>query len=307
MMERNGDPSDDGNANRVTSAELVRSFAKWREAAHSAPVQITTHGRVSHILSGIKLHEQMARPDTNENASTADEYLSNFSEWLDECMLLCDTDEKILYANARVRQSLGITTKHVGMTLGQAMPEVEDSVVQLQYRRTLRSGEALVADLPSVFDPERWMSLRTIRLGNRLILMMRDITDEVHQFRMADAKAALYAAISNHPLVGYVRVDARGLIAKTDASFDGWIGLSSEKIEGIRLSDLVSRDMRPAFRNVLDAVLQQNERQYVEVELIPNHEEKLQVKCSVQPLRGAYGSEGAAVVMTRAPASVSQS
>jgi len=294
------DPNTEKATTQVTSAELVRSFAKWRDASQTAPVYITTHGRVSHVLAGARLHHQLIRPSIEDGILSPDERLTGLGEWLKESLILCTPDEEILYANARARQYCHLPPLRKGLTLTEAMPDLEGSVVQVQYRRTLATGEALNADIPSMFGEGRWTHLQTIPLGNRLVLLLRDITEEVERYRMADAKEGMLEAISLHPDVSYARITPRGLIEKTDDSFEEWMGLAQDKLHGTRLQDLVMREQRLAFRGVLDKVFEENLPQQTEVQLTPNHSGVLSVKIAIVPLHGAYGMEGASVIMTRA-------
>ncbi|WP_120078122.1 PAS domain-containing protein [Aurantiacibacter odishensis] len=291
----------DVRKNHVTSAELVRSFAKWRDASQTTPIFVTTHGRPSHVLTSARLFQQLTQNSGRENTLLAEEQLTGLADWLGESIILCTADEEIIYANARARQYCRLPALRPGITLAEAMPALEGSVIQVQYRRTMATGEALQADIPSVFAKDCWTHLQSIPLGDRLVLMMRDITDEVEHYRMADAKHAMLDAISLHPDVSYVHITLRGLIEATDPSFRKWMDVSDEKLCGVRLGDLVVRKQRLAFRNALDRVYEDNERQQIEIELMPNKAASLRVKLAIVPLQGAYGLEGASVIMTRVP------
>ncbi len=283
----------------VTSAELVRSFAKWRETALSRPVAITTHGRVSHVLTGAEIFEQMARPAGGSGAMTADQQLISLSERLKEGLLVCDRDEVILYANRQAKEFLDLEPLQPGVRLTQCLPELEGSVMQVQYRRTIETREALAADLPSQRRKGRWVNFQSIPLGEQFVLLLRDITEEVERYRMADAKEAMLEAISRNPDVSYVRLSPRGLIAMADATLEDWLGISHEKLMGIRLDDVIVREHQHAFRKILDKVLERDCATNCDLDLLANKGASLNVHCAIVPLCGAYGVEGASMIMTR--------
>lgn len=291
----------DVRKNHVSSAELVRSFARWRDTSQTTPVFVTTHGRPSHVLTSARLFQQLTHGAGDESPLSAEEQLTGLADWLGESVILCTAQEEIIYANARARQYCRLPALRRGLTLAEAMPSLEGSVIQVQYRRTMATGEALQADIPSVFAKDCWTHLQSIQLGDRLVLVMRDITDEVEHYRMADAKLALLDAISLHPDVSYVRITPRGLIEATDQSFRDWMGVADAKLIGVRLGDLVVRQQRLAFRKALDRVYEDNEQERIEIELMPNKSATLWVRLAIVPHHGAYGLEGASVIMTRVP------
>lgn len=284
---------------QVSSAELVRSFAKWRDLSQTAPVYITTHGRVSHVLTGARLYDQIARPEDNESLLSTDDRLTGLSEWVNEGIILCTSDERIIFANQRAKQFFKLPHLNARTTLVEAMPQIEGSVMQVQCRRTIQTGEPITAELPSLLSEGRFMRLKTVPLGERMVIMARDITEEVERYRMADAKSAMLEAIGLHPSVGYIRITARGTIEMTDASFDKWVGISPDKLIGTRLEDLAVRTMRALFRATLDEVLETSASRQIEVELMPNRTGSLRLHCSIVPLAGAYGIEGATIIATR--------
>lgn len=300
MLESNK-LQDETEVESVTSAELVRSFAKWREAAFSRPVPITTHGRVSHVLTGAELFEQMtrSRPAGGNGAMTTDQQLISLSERLKEGLLLCDSDEVILYANRQAKEFLDLEPLRPGTRLAQCLPELEGSVMQAQYRRTMEAKEALSADVPSLRRKGRWVNFQSIPLGEQFVLLVRDITEEVERYRMADAKEAMLEAISRNPDVSYVRLSPRGLIAMADSTLEDWIGIANEKLMGIRLDDLIVREHQHAFRKILDKVLERDCASNCDLDLLANRDEPLSAHCAIVPLRGAYGIEGASIIMTR--------
>lgn len=251
------------------------------------------------MLTSARLFQQLTRKSADENSLSAEEQLASLADWLSVGVILCSAEEEIIFANAQARQYCRLPALERGLLLTEAMPTLEGSVIQVQYRRAMATGEALQADIPSIFSKGCCTHLQSIPMGDRLVLIMRDITDEVENYRLADAKHAMLEAISQHPDVSYVRISPRGLIEATDRSFREWMGIANEKLCSVRFGDLVVRKERLAFRNALDQVFEHGESQQIELELMPNKSAGLRVMLSIVPLQGAYGLEGASIIMTR--------
>ncbi|MWV28432.1 PAS domain-containing protein [Erythrobacter sp. GH3-10] len=241
----------------------------------------------------------MMQPAGDDGEMSTDDRLTALADWLKEGFILCTADEEILYINQSARQYLGLQSLKPGTQLSDAFPEFDGSVMQVQFRRTLEKNEALTADIPTQRRQGRWVNFQSIPLGDRLILLFRDITEEVERYRKADMKAAMLEAIDRNPQVSCVRLSQRGLIDMADKSIEDWLGICNAKLIGIRLHDVILREERHAFRNALDRVIEQNQPCNCDATLMANREEQVSVHCAMVPLRGAYGTEGVTIIMTR--------
>ncbi|AKM10701.1 PAS domain-containing protein [Croceicoccus naphthovorans] len=281
----------------ATAAEVVRSFSHWRDVANTNPVYITNHGRETHVLLDIGSFRELSMPGAGGSAGGED--LIGLAEWINEAILICDGDLRIDYANrvagAVCRKPVGELT---GKMLVEALPSVAGSLMEVHARRTVIGGEPSAADLPSPFHDGAWLRFQSFPLGKSNVLMFRDITEDVQRHRLADVKAAILDAMSVHGEVGYVRVSIRGTIERIDDPFSKMVELDESRLIGIGLADLVVREERPAFRDALESVLQGGPSQKLRVGFLSNSGEVAYARLSIVQLHGAYGAEGAVVLLT---------
>lgn len=283
----------------VTAAELVRSFAKWRDLSRQKPVHVTNHGRETHILLGVEIYQALAGGVARAENPTADEDETiNFADWIDDAVIIYDQHLNITFAN---RVATAICRRPLQPLIGQpltvALPEAAGTLLEVHARRTAVGSEPNGADIPSPFHAGSWLRIHTFPLGRRTVLMFRDISDEVERHRLADVKSALIDTMTLHGGIGYVRLSQRGEIERVDPPFCAMLGLPEERLVGVPLADLVDRSQRAEFRTAVDAVLRQGDRAKIDAAFLTNTGALVHVTAAICPLHGAYGAEGAVILM----------
>lgn len=285
----------------VSAAEFVRSFSQNRERAAREPVFISHHGRDTHVMLGIEQYEDLtARSgDGSSNSGLHLDGLSELARWVELAVIITDKQFNVVFSNRIAQAVSGYSSAHLlDRELTVAMPEIRKSLFETQARRTLNTREPAVVEFPSPFNGEAWIRLQTAPVGDYLVLIFRDISDDVTRYRLADVKAALIDALDAHGAVGYVRVSLRGTIERVDQPFSEMLGLAQDRLLGLSILDLVARESRAAFRSELDAILTHGEPRRIEVDLISNRVPALPVKIGLASLHGTYGSEGAVLIVT---------
>lgn len=283
----------------VTAAELVRSFAKWRDLSRLKPVHVTNHGRETHVLLGVEMYEALAgRNSAGDSGHGGVDEAVNFADWIDDAVILYDEHLNITFAN---RVATAICRRPlqplIGQPLTMALPEVAGTLLEVHARRTAIGSEPNAADIPSPFNAGSWLRIHAFPLSQRNVLMFRDISDEVERHRMADVKSALIETMTLHGEIGYVRLSQRGEIERVDPPFCEMLGLSEQRLLGVPLADLVERSQRARFRSALDSVLRDGFRIKLHAPFLTNSGEETVVTAAVCPLHGAYGAEGAVILM----------
>lgn len=289
------DPGPDAN---VTAAELVRGFAKWRDAAMNNPVFISTHGRVTHVLTSADQFQSMAQAAAN-TSGVGQESLYGLADYVREGVLVVNPEERILYSNPYAKSYFGFPDNPVDKGLLELLPGLAGTMFMSQLRRTATSREPLTADLPSALNPGRWIHYQTIPLQSNVVITFRDITEEVTAHRLADVKEVTIQAISMHPDVGYFRISPTGTIERADDTFSEWIGLSASRLQGVKVVDLIAREDRVTVSEALEIVLRGEAAQRFRANFTTNHDQPLCADCVLMGLHGAYGLEGAVVIFTR--------
>ena len=283
---------------RATAADFVRSFAKWRDKAQSNPVEIASHGRVTHVMVSSSEYERL-RAGTSCPPKVPEIALFGLAEWMKDAIIATDREGRIVYSN-NVAKALTSVDLPGDASIGliAALPILRGTVIELNYDRTRASHEPTYAEVPSPFRQDGWLLCRTIPLNGRVILILSDITEEFQRDRMADTKQAIVKAMIQHGSVGYIRVSARGVIKEIEDPFCDWLNLPGDRIRGRTLMDFVSREYRLAFREALELVLDGSECDPFDLALMPNGPGELRLKCAMSQLRGQFGVEGAVLLCT---------
>ena len=285
---------------RATAADFVRSFAKWRDKAQSHPVEIASHGRVTHVMVSSSEYERL-RAGTACSPKLPEIALFGLAEWMKDAIIAADGDGRIVYSNnvAKALTSVDLPGD-ASVGLIAALPILRGTIIELNYDRTQASHEPTYAEVPSPFRQDGWLLCRTIPLNGRVILILSDITEEFHRDRMADTKQAIVKAMTKHGSVGYIRISARGVIKEIEDPLCDWLNLPSDRIRGRTLMDFVSREYRLPFREALETVLDGGACPTFDLALIPNGPGELKLKCAMSQLRGQFGVEGAVLLCTMA-------
>lgn len=281
----------------ATAAEVVRAFSHWRDVASDKAVFITNHGKETHVLLDIEKYRELTS-DSGKSVGNGNE-LVGLAEWIDEALVICDSDLRIQYAN-RVAGAIcrKNSTEFAGRLLVEALPSVAGSLMEVHARRTVVGGEPSAADIPSPFKEGAWLRFQSFPLAGTNVLMFRDITEDVQRHRLADVKTSILEAMSVHGEVGYVRLSIRGTIERIDDPFARMVELDEDRLMGIALVDLVTREDRVVFRDTLEGVLRGGPPQRMEVGFLNNSGKVAYAKLSIVQLHGAYGAEGAVVMLT---------
>lgn len=285
----------------VPAANFVRSFSKWRDEALVKPVFVTNHGRITHALVSIDQFVQM-KEDQGEREAQANPF--ELAEWIDEAIIICDRDLIVesmnRVASAACRMS---SSQCVGRNLYECLPQLRGTLFDVHLMRTVEVNDSTSADIPSPLREGGWLRMQSFPLHQRNVLMFRDITEEVERHRLADVKAALLEAMSVHNAIGYVRVSVSGQIERVDEPFCDLLGVREDRLCGARLVELVSREKRVAFKSALGEAMNGDGPRRLVSSFISNAGETDDVVVAIVQLRGAYGAEGAVILLT--PADVS--
>ena len=293
-------------SNAVTAAELVRNFAECRETAAKQDLYITHHGRATHVLVGVEQYHGLKAAAEHARTELGPEdsvhLLRTLAEWLDEAVILCDAEMKILFVN-RVTQAICRRSAQelIGRPLLEALPQTGRRLLEIHARRTVVGSELSSADIPSPFHKDAWLRFQSFPLGSLNVLMFRDITDDVQRHRLADVKEAMLAAMSLHGGVAYLRLSVRGTIELVNEPFSKLIGLPEERLISIPLTDVVATGDRVLFRDALEDVLRTGGSRKLAIRILTNEGDLAIVHVALVPLQGAYGAEGVVMVATPEP------
>ncbi len=187
----------------------------------------------------------------------------------------------------------------VSRNIWDALPELDGSVTQTYIRHTVETGEPSSADIPSLFRPGAWRRLDVFAFGGGAAILVRDITANMRDNRLADVKKAAFDAITLHGMIGYLHLSPRGHIEQIDESMCAMLQLPASRLQGIDVADIVPIGKRVAFRNSLENVLRGKGHIQIDTAFLANDGGAFPVEVAITGLRSTYGIEGAVIVVTR--------
>lgn len=256
----------------VSAAEFVRKFARFRDEAHDSPVFITHHGRETHVLCPIDVWKNSSCSQAEALAPSRND-CANFAlaDWIDDGIIACDEDLRIVFANRNAHALLRVRAGTlIGRVLTEALPAIAGSLLEVQVRQTLVHGHPNMADIPSPFVEDAWLRFQAFPLDDRLVIRLHDITQEVARHFKANVKEAIIRALDMHGAISYVRISLRGTIERVDLPFCDLLGLPEERLIGITLADLIPMPDKASFRNHLEQVLRGEEAIRLTTRLLTN-------------------------------------
>lgn len=282
---------------RVSAADFTRQFGQLRQALGDGAVHVTHHGRETHVLVSAARYRELNRSGARSTLPS----FTALAEWVDHAVLVVDEAGVVRFANGPAHAMLDQPADSLsGMDLYRAVPALVGSVIEMHLRRAQWTGERASADLPSVGRTDRWWRLAFHPAAGATTVLIRDITGAVTRDRLADETAALAAAVAAHGGIARLRLNPRGHIETADAGFCVLVGLDADRLRGVALTDLIPTARKPAVRECLDRVLGDGGTGAFDAELLSNTGAAIPVASVVSILRGTYGTEGAAVLITRA-------
>lgn len=281
----------------VRASEFARQFGHLSQAGRT--VFVTHHGRETHALLPIANYHEFVATAKNDDH---DAIFSNqeLADWLPLLLVVIDDQRTIVMANrtahAMARKAEGALP---GRGLFDAFPALRETMFESYCNRTERTGEPCSFELPGLFGSDTWHRMETFRTHQGVVMLARDITDDVKAYRLADTKKALIEAILAHGGIGYIWFNVRGRIEQVDEAMSDLLQLPRERLSNVPVIDLVPVGQRVMLRDVIEGVLSEGGTQRFETEFLCNDGTVVPAVGAIKDLRGLYGSEGAVMVVTR--------
>ncbi len=303
MMPEHISTTDVGGAQNptVSSADFARRFGQLRQMQDDQAIYVTHHGRTTHVLSTFRHYDALrsgaeAGQATGATAPAMDELANCFGMGV----LLIDYDLRIVVANrvahAQLERDDGAL---VGLHVFEAVPVLKGSLIETYVRRSVASKEPYSAEIPSLFRADTWVRVDIHPFAKYVTVLFHDITDDMKQHRLADARKSMREAIAVHDGIGYACLNTRGHIDQAEPTFCDIVRLPEERLRHVAMADLVPVAHRVAFREALDKVLSGEGARTIDSAMLSNEGVAVPVRITLAELRGSYGNEGAIVLLTR--------
>ena len=229
--------------------------------------------------------------------------VAQLAAWIDQGLILIDGSGRILHANpALLALAPYDPTRLIGRDIFEAMPEWRGTLAEAYLRRAIGARETALFEMASPFQNERWLQCRIAPVGERLALLVRDVSREVRGVRSPGAGETMLRALDYNQHVAVVRLSPSGAIEAIHGRFAALIGLPDSRLIGVRFADLVDALDRIAVMTAIEGVIARDEGDAIVARLVARSGEAVPVHIGIARAGDGRRAEGVTMVVSRDPA-----
>lgn len=262
------------------------------------PVTITYHGRPRYVLLAAESWDAERSISDGESARRELEY-QFLIEHMDGGLLIADPMLRITDASSTAALILGRSAATlVGTPITDVLPAPTHAPLLSSLRQVLRSGEQAQFDL--LFDQENNTRLRVRAFSwvEGVALLLRVSHDDDEQARLSE-QAALERARQAHGGIEVLRLDVRGTVEQVEVEFARRLGLTREKVLGLRFADLLALDDRAVARDAIERVLGgRAAAEAFDARLLSDGAEGIPARIALAPIANGFTVGGAMALVT---------
>ncbi|MBB6424509.1 PAS domain-containing protein [Sphingopyxis sp. JAI128] len=290
---------------RVSAAEFIRGFANWRLQSARKPVVVTHHGKDAHVLISLDDYRRLGGDSQTGPAPAGNlqDSLASIVDCLRDGAIVIDREWRILSVNpAASDMAERPAASLIGDHLASALPQLAESLLFQRIIRLIDHRERFSGDVPGILRPRQWLHIDLVPLPVGGAILLRDVSDAMESFASADMRQALATAVDIDGAIGHARLSVRETIEAANDTLTGMVGVDAVAIRRVRFSALLALGRRAAFAEAIEGVFRSGQPVRVASQIVTREGEALDVVLSIAEIRGAYASEGAIVLVTRARA-----
>lgn len=277
----------------VTASNLVRNFGEWQDRALGEPVYILHRGRPKLALASIEFLSRLTRSVGKGDESDA------LIDAFDEPVLIFDDAVRIVRHNRAASSYFGLSNGTSGFGQSSDRP-LEIAALQLARRvATHHIAERIDAALAQ--DSERRVEVSASPIGDRVLLVVRDLSVREAHARSTALVAATAAAIDHQEQLATARLNQRGHVAQPSLSLARMTGVSADQLGTTRFATLFAVQSRVGVGDATERVLRGGEAERIDGELIVDGSKSRAVSLTLSAIVTRLGVEGAIAVVTAQP------
>ncbi|WP_257550153.1 PAS domain-containing protein [Sphingopyxis sp. DBS4] len=288
-----------GETQRVSAADFIRGFGNWRLQAARRPVVVTHHGKDAHVL--ISLDDYRRLGDADMPSSSLRDSLADLVESIRDAVLLIDRERRIAAVNPAASDMLETAAAElIGRPLADAVPALASHLLLAHVNRLLDHRERFAGDVPGLLRPRQWLRVELVPLPVGGAILLRDISAAMDEQRVGDTRRAFVDAAEAHGAIGRASISVREAIEDANGALTAMVGVDPIAIRRVRFSAMIAMGERAAFLDALETLFRTGAPARLISALVTREGTALPVTLAMAERRGAYASEGAVVVVTKA-------
>jgi PAS domain-containing protein len=229
--------------------------------------------------------------------------LAQLAAWIDQGLILIDAAGRILHANAALLALAPCDpARIIGRDIFEAMPEWAGTLAEAYLRRAIGARATALFELASPFLAGAWLQCRIAPVGNRIALLLRDVSREVRGIRGAQAGEAMLRALDCNDHVAMVRLSPSGAIETIHGRFAALVGLPDSRLIGIRFADLVDAPYRPAMAAAIEGAIARGDGDTIAARLLARSGALIPVHVGMAAAGEGRRAEGVTLIVSLAAA-----
>lgn len=288
---------------RVSAADFIRGFANWRLQSARKPVVVTHHGKDAHVLISLDDYRRLDGESAAAIATKANmlrDSLAALVESVRDGVILVDRHRRIAALNPAAADMLeAAATDLVGLELVAALPRLDDTLLMPHIARLIDYRERFSGDIPGLLRPNQWLHVDLVPLAVGGAIVMHDVSDALDAYASDNGRRGLAIALEADGGIGHARISVRETVEDANEALTAMVGTDPAAIRRVRFSALLAVGQRQRFVAALESVFRTGEPARIASELVSREGAIIPVSLSIAELRGAYASEGAAILVTR--------
>lgn len=289
-----------GQAMSVSAAEFVRRFGTWQEQIAADPLFVTHHGRRRLVMLSAASYDRLVEEVPNEAAGDRDLAVRHdiLLDQMESGMVAVDAGLRVMQLNAAAASYFRISRDAaIGRPIDADCRDLAESVARGHMARAISAGEVAQVDLPSVTHAGGWLRVRIFPYGAGAACLFRSIGAEQEMRRIAEAEAALRAALAAEGDIGIGQLTLRATFCDVDATLAGLAGFVRASLMQVRLVDILPLGRRVAAATAIEGVLTGGPAVAWESALLVNNGGERAVRIAAAPVRGSFAVDGAMVAI----------
>ncbi|UKK84819.1 PAS domain-containing protein [Sphingopyxis sp. BSN-002] len=284
---------------RVSAADFIRGFASWRLQAARKPVVVTHHGKDAHVL--ISLDDYRRLDGHSPQADYLQASLPGLVDAVRDGIIVIDSTWRVAMLNPAASDMIERPAAAlIGQELADVLPGLQGNLLSSHIHRLLVHRERFSGDIPSLLRPRQWARVDLIPVPVGGALIVRDISATMDDVAMNDTREATLAAMEAQGLIARASITVREMIEDANDALTALVGVDPSAIRRVRFSALLAMSERAAFAEALEGVFRAGIPARLVSALVTREGVATPVILTIAERRGAYASDGAVIVMTRA-------
>lgn len=241
----------------VTATDFIRHFKTHARSAEAGPIQILNHGQpawtfVSADYFSFLVQNSLAHPVDHEEALLLDLVLDT----IPISISFIDPQLRLTRINVAGRHNLGLSEAETrGRSVIDLLWRTEQQFIIEALRRVLNTGHGEVLEVDSPQKVVRTYRMHIEKIGDGIILLGEDITNETHLKRDGNPVDSYMSVLDGIPGLAHGRFNARGIISFASPNLASMIRTDRDRVIGMRLPALFGTASRTRVADALEELL----------------------------------------------------